>query len=62
MFIKMMIITIYQFYCVQERVTIPVIENYHDSITSNPEKTVVTLWIGTICIVIICSVYTQNFQ
>ena len=28
MFIKMMIITIYQFYCVQERVAIPVIENY----------------------------------
>ena len=36
MFIKSMIITIYQFYCVHDRVAIPVIENYHDIILNNP--------------------------
>ena len=53
-----MIITTYQFYCVQERVAIPVIENYHYIIISKPyKKTVVTICIRTICIVTIC-IYT----
>ena len=33
-----MIITTYQFYCVHERVAIPVIENYHYIIISKPYK------------------------
>ena len=36
MFIKMMIITIDQLYCVQERMAIPVMEIYHYIIIGKP--------------------------